>query len=271
MAKTLEDIINSLRNLCDKEIHQKKVFGIEFGTDSLIKIQSTNVKGIVVSPFVNLKLTHFMKDNKANLAITVLPLSIVKNKFPLSERDFELLRSLVLNNLKTARLPEEWLYISKGAFPYFLQTLGISKTRQDMISLHSEKKIPNWVLSSIAIDDFLNSLSHLCKKWMTYSYAPENAEISLVLEKRFFTLDEIKLLKENGVNTVLSFALDSRSIPLYKENKMNILYLPFLDYCNLSLRKFSQLLQLESDVNSLFYPQETDSWLSYKELKDKSL
>ena len=106
---------------------------------------------------------------------------------------------------------------------------------------------------------------------MTYSYAPENAEISLVLEKDFFNLDEIKLLKENGVNTIISFALDSRNLQLYKDNKMNILYLPFLDYCNLSLRKFSQLLHLESDVNTSFCPQEADSWLSYKELKAKSL
>jgi len=269
MAKSLEDVVNSLRNLCDKEIYQKDDFGIEFGTYSPIKTQSTNVKKIVVSPFVNLKLTHFMNDNKANLAITVLPLSIVKNKFPLSERDFELLRSLVLNNLKTARLPEDWLYISKGAFLYFLQTLGISKTKQEIISLNSEREIPRWVLSSIIYDDFLNSLSHLCKKWITYSYAPENIEISLIIEKNSFTLEEINSLKENGVNTILSFALDSRNVPLYKEKKMNIIYLPFLDYCNLSLRKFSQLLQLESDVNTLFYPQETDTWLSYKELKNK--
>ncbi|MHA2357531.1 MAG: hypothetical protein ACXABK_02025 [Candidatus Heimdallarchaeaceae archaeon] len=79
MAKSLSEILASLQNLCDKEISQLTKFGIEFGTYSQKVIDATNVKNIVVSPFVDLKLLHFMNENNANLAVTAFPKEILRH------------------------------------------------------------------------------------------------------------------------------------------------------------------------------------------------
>ncbi|MHA2254527.1 MAG: hypothetical protein ACXAAM_00455 [Candidatus Heimdallarchaeaceae archaeon] len=104
MTKTLEEIVASLKNLTDKEVYQSSDFGIEFGTYAPRVLSAINVKSIVVSPFVNLKLIHFMNENKANLSMTVLPLPFTTSNFPLSESNFEILRSLVTNKVSNILL-----------------------------------------------------------------------------------------------------------------------------------------------------------------------
>jgi hypothetical protein len=267
MTKTIEGIIASLRNLTDKEVYQLTDFGIEFGTDAPRVLSAINVKNIVVSPFINLKLIHFMNENKSNLALTVLPLPFTTNSFPLSESNFEILRSLITNNIKTMRLPEEWIYAKNGSFKYFAQTLGISKVEPFTLTLDSEITIPYWSLPSLSFEDFLSSLSHSNKKWLTYAYAPSDSKLAVVLENQDFTLSDFEQLKKNDISTILSFNLDTRRAHEYQKHKINYIFMPFLDYCNISLRKFSQMLQLETNEKVLFYPHETINWKSYEELK----
>ena len=266
MTRTLEEITNSLRNITDKEIYLSSDFGIEFGTYAPRVLSAINVKNIVVSPFVNLKLVHFMNENKSNLALTVLPLPFTTKNFPLSESNFEILRSLITNNIKTMRLPEKWIYAKNGSFKYFAQTLGISKIESSCILLNSEAELPCWDVSTPTFEDFLTSLSHLNKKWLTYSYAPEDSNLRLILEEDF-SQENYEELKENGVSTIISFDLDTRKALEIQKQKLNYIFIPFLDYCNISLRKFSQILQLETNEKVLFFPQETINWKSYEELK----
>lgn len=267
MTKTLEEIITSLRNLTDKEIYQSPDFGIEFGTYAPRVLSAINVKNIVVSPFVNLKLIHFMNENKSNLVLTILPLPFTTKNFPLSESNFEVLRSLVTNNIKTMRLPEEWIYTKNGSFKYFAQTLGISKIEPSCLLLNPEKELPYWDLPTLSFEDFLSSLSHLNKKWLTYSYASNDSKLRVVLEEKSFSQRDYEELKKNEVSTILSFTLDTRKAIEFQKQKFNYIFIPFLDYCNISLRKFSQILQLETNEKVLFYPHETINWKSYEELK----
>ncbi len=267
MTKTLEEISISLRNLTDKEIYQSSEFGIEFGTYAPRVLKAINVKNIIVSSFVNLKLVHFMNENKSNLALTILPLPFATKNFPLSESNFEILRSLITNNIKTIRLPEKWIYAKNGGFKYFLQTLGISKIESSCLFLDSETELPYWDIPTHSFEDFLSSLSHLNKKWLTYSYAPEESKLRIVLEEESFSKQNYEELKGNGVSTIVSFTLDTRKALEIQKQKLNYIFIPFLDYCNISLRKFSQILQLETNEKVLFFPQETINWKSYEELK----
>jgi hypothetical protein len=266
MTKTLEEIIASLRNLTDKEIFQSPEFGIEFGTYAPRVLSAINAKNIVVSSFVNLKLIHFMNENKSNLVLTVLPLPFKTEGFPLSESNFEILRSLINNNIKTMRLPEKWLYAKNGSFKYFAQTLGISKIEPSCLHLDSKTELPYWDIPTLSFEDFLSSLSHLNKKWLTYSYASEDSNLRIVLEESF-SKQNYEELKKNGVSTVMSFTLDTRKALEIQKHRLNYIFIPFLDYCNISLRKFSQLLQLETNEKVIFHSQETINWKSYEELK----
>ena len=267
MTKTIEEIVISLRNLVDKQVSQSSDFGVEFGTYALRVLSAINVKNIVVSPLVNLKLIHYMNENKSILVLTVLPLPFTTKNFPLSESNFEILRSLVSNNIKTIRLPEEWIYAKNGSFKYFVQTLGISKIETSNLSLNNEKSVPCWSLSDLTFEDFLSSLSHSNKKWLSYSYAPSDSKLSVVIEEESFSQNDYEQLKKNDVSTILSFTLDTRKAHEYQKYKINYIFIPFLDYCNISLRKFSQILQLETNEKVLFFPHETTRWNSYEELK----
>ena len=270
MTKSVDEVLGSLRNLCDKEVRNSENFGIEFGTFSVHKLKATNVKCIVTSPLMNLKLVHFMKENSAALAITLLPLSITKTNFPLSERDFELLKALITNNIKTIRLPAEWLYSLKGSFAYFLQTLGLTNANNSEMTGIVDVPLINWIIQSMNFNDFLTNLGHLNKKWLAYSFAAENLDVSFVLEKGDFSSKELELLHKEGVNTIVSFKVDSEKIPLYQRNKMNLIYLPYIDYCNIALRKFAQVLQLEVGEQVLFQPFKTKEGINYNDHQGKT-
>ena len=267
MTKSLDEILDLVANVCDRETKQSNNFGIEFGTFSPHKLKATIVKCMVVSPIMNLKLVHFMNENKANVAITLLPLSITENEFPLSEVDFELLKSLIINNIKTIRLPLEWLYSIKGSFPYFLQTLGFNTFENKTFISKDDQKLAIWNLPELNFQDFLSSLSHLNKKWVTYAFGSPEKELSFILENKKFLSSDIRSLQEHGVNTIVSFNLDSSSIHLYQKNKINLLFIPFMDYCNTALRKFAQVLQLETNEKVLFHHFEAKKWLGYADLQ----
>ncbi len=269
MTKSLDEILSSVASVCDRETKQSKDFGIEFGTYSPHKLKATNVKCIVVSPLMNLKLVHFMNENKANVAVNLLPLSISENEFPLSEVDFELLRSLIVNNIKTIRLPFEWLYSIKGSSPYFLQTLGFNTIENSSCITKSDKKLIVWNIPEMNFQDFLSSLGHLNKKWITHTFGQPEDKLSFVLENEKFSISEIRDLKESGVNTIVSFNLDSSSIPIYQKNRMNLLFIPFVDYCNIALRKLAQVLQLETNEKVLFHPFESKEWMGYQDLQKR--
>ena len=270
MTKSLAEIKGFLDNICDKEVRDSEKYGVEFGTFSNHKLEATNVKCIVTSPSMNLKLVHFMKENNATLAITMLPLTITETTFPLSERDFELLKALVTNNIKTMRLPEEWIYALQGSFAYFLQTLGLSNSSTVELSNIADSPLIAWSIKSISFGDFLTNLGHLSKRWLSFSFASEDSDLSLILERKDFSEEEFKLLQKEGVNTVVSFKVDSRKIPLYQKHKLNLIYIPFLDYCNIALRKFAQVLQLEVGEQVLFYPSESKDWLGYSDYQNKT-
>ena len=203
MTKLLDEILVSLRNICDKEVIDSENFGIEFGTYSEHKLKATNVKCIITSPIMNLKLVHFMKDNNASLAITLLPLSITQTKFPLSERDFELLKALVTNNIKTIHLPEEWIYSQKGSFAYFLQTLGLTNVTATELTKIDAFPLIKWDTQNIAFGDYLTNLSHLNKNWFAYPFAHDDSNLSMVLERNSFSSTQLEFLQNEGVNTIL--------------------------------------------------------------------
>ena len=269
MTKSLDEILESVANVCDRETKISKDFVIEFGTFSLHKLKATNVKCIAVSPLMNLKLVHFMNENKANVAVTLLPLSIIENEFPLSEIDFELLRSLITNNIKTIRLPHKWLYSIKGSFPYFLQTLGLNKMDYSSLVTDTDKKLTIWNLPEMSFQDFFASLSHLNKKWIAHTFGQPESKLSFVLEDEKFSSSDFQDLKEAGINTIVSFSLDSSSIPIYQKNRMNFLFIPFIDYSNIALRKFAQVLQLETNEKVLFHPFEAKEWIGYQDLEKR--
>jgi hypothetical protein len=266
MTKTLDEILTLLSSMCDNDVIRNKGFGLEFGTYAEKVTKSTIVKTIFVSTFANLRLMHSMNDNKSNLVITIMPLSIIENGFPLSERDFELLRSLTTNNIKTMSLSNNWLYSKNGAFAYFLQTLGVNKFNQDKVSVSPGNNISLWNTSEISFKDFLANLSHLTKKWIAFNNTSEDKPECFVLEKQELSSEELKKLKKEGVTTVVSFNLDSKRLKEYKQNKMNFLFIPIQDFCNVALRKFSQLLQMKVEQKVIFYPQEIVNWISVDDL-----
>ncbi|TFG08640.1 hypothetical protein EU534_02685 [Candidatus Heimdallarchaeota archaeon] len=269
MTKSLTEIKDSLDNICDKEVKEAKKYGIEFGTFSQHKLEGSTVKCIVTSPYMNLKLVHYMKENNASLAITLIPLSITKTTFPLSEIDFELLKALIINNVKTMLLPNEWIYALQGSFAYFLQTLGLSSSSTSEVSGVLNTPLITWTIESISLDDFLTNLGHLNKRWLSHSFASDSSSLSFVLEKEDFSDKQLQQLQKEGVNTIVSFKIDSRKIPLYQKHKLNFIYIPFLDYCNIALRKFAQVLQLEIGEKVLFYPSESKDWLGYSDFHVK--
>ena len=262
MTITLDAVLKSLESICDKEVHQASDFGIEFGTYTPEKIKSSNVKCITVTPYVNLKLIHFMNENKSNLAITGLPLSFRNNSFPLSEIDFEMLKSLVNNNIKTINLSENWIHSQKGGFSYLLQTLGFTKIDYAKINLSTGNTLSNWSISSMKFNDFITSLSHLTKNWLAYALAPEDTEISFVSDNQSLSRSEIEEIKKKGISNIVAFSFDSRNLRLYQKCKMNFLYIPFIEFYNISLRKFSQVLQLETNEQVLFYAHKDIDWIS---------
>ncbi len=270
MTKSLDEILISLEDICDKDVRNSENFGIEFGTYSPQKLKATSIKCIVTSPLMNLKLVHFMKENGANLAITLLPLSITETKFPLSERDFELLKALINNNIKTIQLPDEWIHSIKGSCAYFLQTLGLTNAQTNDIPGIFKLPIINWKIPSMSFNDFLANLGHLNKKWISYSFASEDSNLSFILEREELSSKELDLLRSEGVNTIMSFKIDSKKIPLYSSSKMNFIYIPYIDYCNIALRKFTQILQLEVGEQVLFHPLETKDGKNYYDYQNKT-
>ncbi len=266
MTKTLDEILTLLSSMCDKDVIRSKDFGIEFGTYAEKVTKSTKIKTIFVSTFANLRLMHSMNENKSNLVITIMPLSIIENGFPLSERDFELLRSLTTNNIKTMSLSNSWLYSQNGAFAYFLQTLGINHFKQDKVSVSPSNNIYSWKTSGISFKDFLANLSHLTKRWTAFNNTSMDESECFALERQELSLEELKKLKKEGVTTVISFNLDSKRLKDYQQNKMNFLFLPIQDFCNIALRKFSQLLQMKVEQKVIFYPQEIVNWISNNDL-----
>ncbi|MHA1198548.1 MAG: hypothetical protein ACTSQF_04255 [Candidatus Heimdallarchaeaceae archaeon] len=270
MTKSLDEILNSLGDICDKEVKNAENFGIEFGTFSPHKLKATNVKCIVTSPAMNLKLVHFMKENNATLAVNLIPLSITQTNFPLIEKEFELLKALVTNNIKTILLPDQWIYSLQGSFAYFLQTLGLTNTNADEITGIAGSSIINWKIQSMSFNDFLANLGHLNKKWLAYPFASEDSNLSFILERGDLSSKELELLRQEGVNTIVSFKIDSKKIPMYQNSKLNLIYIPYVDYCNIALRKFAQVLQLEVGEQVLFQPFETKEGINYNDYQNKN-
>ncbi|MHA1396557.1 MAG: hypothetical protein ACTSSG_07705 [Candidatus Heimdallarchaeaceae archaeon] len=260
MNSTLDDIIQKMNQLVDKEVLKDEGFGLEFGTFTIEKLKATSIKSIVVSSQMSLKLVHFMNETNSNLAITILPLPVLESSFPLSEKNFELLKALVSNNLRTFRLTEGWLFSSRGSFIYFLHTLGISKLDYSCLDFGPNLTLNTWTVPHLSFDDFLTSLSHHSKNWVAYSYNRNSAPLRFIMEKQNFTTKDLKTLKKEGINVVVSYVNDSKRMRFFQEAKVNFLFIPFTEYCNIALRKFSQILQLELNEKVLFYPHEVSGW-----------
>jgi len=171
-----------------------------------------------------------------------------------------MMKSLIHNNIKTIDLSEQWIYSQKGGFSYLLQTLGFAKIEYTKMNLSTEKTINNWSISSIRFNDFITSLSHLTKHWIAYPLAPEDVEMSFIFDNQSLSRSELEEIKKKGISNIIGFSFDSRKLHLYQKYKMNFLYIPFIEFYNVSLRKFSQVLQLETNEQVLFYAQKDVEW-----------
>jgi len=254
----LDVFLKSLKNICDYEIYSSHDFGVEFGYSNPLRIKSTPVRGVLVTPFLTLHSINYMIEHKLNFALTILPLPIFRGRaHKLTDIEYELLRALTNNNIGTLRLPLKWAYTS--GFSYFLQTLGFNSLTHETISKSSDQDFYLWSIPAISFGDFLSTLSHLTNNWYALPVTEQAPKFIIVENEISLETEDLYLLKNNDVSTIFSFVIDSRNLQRYKEEKLNILFLHFVDFLNIALRKFSQMLQLEIKTKVVFQPQKSIS------------
>lgn len=270
MPLKLSNFLTALNHLCDHQITNSSGYGAEFGSFSDNKLDKTNVKGVVVTPYVTLRALHFMSEKKVNLAVSVLPLPLFESQLPLSEKNFESLRSLVSNGIRTVTLSKNWAYSTNDGISYFLQTLGFKRVEKIEITLPSSQSFSAITIPEINFEDFLSSLSHLTNNWFALQNSPKDSEFTFIFSENDLSLIDLQSLKKEGVENILSFAFNSEKARFLKQYKLNHLTLPFIDFLNISLRKFSQVLQLEIGESVYFYSQESEHFLNAKSIQDKT-
>ena len=264
MAISPASLIKILNTLLNTDLYRYPGFGLEFGISSEDKLQHSSLHGIVVSPFVNLKLAVFMKKQRLNAAISILPFPVLSSNPPFSTENYELLRSFVTNDYTTFVLSEQWIYSPVGAMNYFMQTLSISNLKSKILDLSEEDQVTIWETNDLSPDDFLSTLSLLSSKW--FAYLSSSKLLSpFVLWPKSLSFKDITRLKSEGVRTVFSFVYDSASIRHFKHSQMTYIFLDVWEFCNIALRKFAQVLQLEVDVPVFHFPQELPTWVSSKD------
>ncbi len=266
---SVENFLSVLKETYNKELYSSHPFSIEFGSSSINRLQNTTVKGVAIATYVNLKFVHFMVENKLNIALTLFPLSFYEKRGSLDDKDHELIRSLVTHDLWVVKLPESWLYASHGGLLYFLQTLGISNVSYDYFKLSNGKTLTNWQIPSLTLKEFLLNLQHLNKNWLIGSNKLDSANLSLVFETEPFTYNDLSTLKNEGVNTIVSFNFDSKNYMLYSAEKLNYFFIPLNDFCNIALKKFAQVLQFDTATKIQSYQQDGGIIKSYHHLQDE--
>jgi len=271
MSLTLSNFLTALNHLCDRQITNSSEYGAEFGSFSDNKLNKVNVKGVVVTPYATLRALHFMSEKKVNLAVSVLPLPLFGSQLPLSEKNFELLRSLVFNDIRTVTLSKNWAYSINDGISYFLRTLGFKRIEKTEITLPSSRSFTAITIPEVKFEDFLSSLSHSTNNWFALQNSPKNSEFTFIFSENDLSLIDLQSLKKEGIESILSFAFDSEKSRFLKQCKLNHLILPFIDFLNIALRKFSQVLQLEIGESVYFYSQESEHLLNAKNVQDKTL
>ena len=266
MPLKLSNFLTTLNHLCDHQITNSSEYGAEFGSFSDNKLDKTNVKGVVVTPYMTLRALHFMSEKKANLAVSVLPLPLFESQLPLSEKNFELLRSLVSNDIRTVTLSKNWAYSTNEGISYFLRTLGFKRIEKIEITLPSSQFFTAITIPEVNFKDFLSSLSHLTNNWFALQNSPKDSEFTFIFSENDLSLIDLQSLKKEGVENILSFAFNSEQARFLKQYKLNHLILPFIDFLNIALRKFSQVLQLEIGESVYFYSQDSEHFLNIKSI-----
>ncbi|MHA1687378.1 MAG: hypothetical protein ACTSYD_13420 [Candidatus Heimdallarchaeaceae archaeon] len=264
MAVSPAFLINVLSTLLNTDSYNYLGFGLEFGSSSEERFQHPLLNGIVVSPFVNLKLAVFMKKQRLNAAVTILPLSLLSTNPPFSAENYELLRSFVTNDYMTFVLSKQWLYSPIGAMDYFMQTLSISNLRSNILDLSDKDQIVIWDTEDLTPNDFLSSLSLLTRKWFAYPSSSKSLT-PFVLWPKSLSSDDITKLRNEGVKTIFSFVYDSAIVRYFKHSQITYIFLDFWEFCNIALRKFAQILQLEVDIPVYHFSQDFPIWLSAKD------
>ena len=270
MSLKLSNFLTALNHLCDRQITNSSEYGAEFGSFSDNKLDKIIVKGVVVTPYVTLRALHFMSEKKVNLAVSVLSLPLFGSQLPLSEKNFELLRSLVLNDIRTVTLSKNWVYSIDDGISYFLKTLGFKKIEKIDITLPSSQSFTAITIPEVNFEDFLSSLNHLTNNWFALQNSPKNSDFTFIFSENDLSLIDLQSLKKEGVESILGFAYNSEKARFLKQYKLNRLILPFIDFLNIALRKFSQVLQLEIGESVYFYSQESEHLLNTKSMKDKT-
>lgn len=263
-------LLDVLSNLLNTDSYYYPAFGLEFFSLSEDKLNHPSINGIVVSPFVSLKTALFMKEHDLNSAVSILPLSPLSSTPPFSPEDYELLRVLITNNYTTFVLSDQWLFSPVGAMYYFAKILGIDNLSHTILDVSENDQIVIWRSEHIEFHDFLSSLSNLSETWFAYPHSSTPNLSPFVLSLGPISVSDIDLLKREGVNTVFSFSYNSTLLRQLQKSKMAFVFLDYWDFCNISLRKFSQILQLEVDIPVYFFQQGFPNWLTKSSLEQTS-
>ncbi len=259
MNINVDTLLENIKQLCDPVVNHSPSFGVEFGSHSLDHLKRKKVSGVAVSSFINLHLFHFMKENGLNIALSLAPLPIFEKKEKFMEGDFELIKALAQENYWTVRLPSIWVFSKNGSSSYFLQTLGINKVKKEVITIEQNRELLVIDLPNVVWSEFIMSLGHLSTNFLNIeSYAYDS--VRMVLADKILTKTDIVKIKRENINSMISFKVDSRNFQNYVSQKLNVLFIDYWEYCNIALRKFSQMLQLEAEVKTVYYNQPVQAW-----------
>ncbi len=253
MSISLTNLIDHIKELCGYKIYSDKEFGVELG---FVDYDSSNiiaVKGVLVTPRVDIRAIKDMIDNSINVALSVIPLPLFdKQKHNnLTRVDYETLKSLFHNNIWTLRLPSKWVH--EKAFSYFAYTLGITKLDPMVFDINKTESIV-WNVEHLSYNDLLANINHLTTNWCAIDANDVVGRVIVLKEFAVVNDQFLQVLSENDISTIVTFGLDTCKKYLFKQWGVNLLCLDYVDFLNIALKKFSQTLQLDAGIKVIFKP-----------------
>ncbi|UJG39731.1 MAG: hypothetical protein K9W45_07635 [Candidatus Heimdallarchaeum aukensis] len=255
MVTSLYQFLKQLKRTFITDNMSSQAFIVEFAPTNEERLKALHVSGILVTPYFSNSNIGFMLENKLNLVLKAESIPFAKaEKGQLIDKEYELIRTLAINNIITINISRSWLF--KTGFQYFLNTIGMNYLDEEPITLHNSNSTI-FSVSPISFDEFMTSLSHLSKNWVSLDLKDDNSKLIVENPSAPFTIDDIFVIKDSGVDTVISFHINSQKLPLYKKANLNLIYLNHIDYLNILLRKLAQTIQLDVEIPTLFLPQDS--------------